>query len=518
MFSFIINMEIVFDLTVFERFFNLPSDQMMWRFFANFAWPFLGFIFVLGVRDLYLYWLRGKWSQNHKFIMLAIDIPRGNEQSPKAVENMFTYFAGAHGSVNFFEKWFEGLYQKSFSFEIVSIDGYTQFLIRTPIEWRNLVESAVYSQYPDAEISEVEDYVNGVPHNVPDEEYDFWGVEFIQGAPSAYPIKCYKEFEHQMGPSETQFKDPMASLMDLCGSLREGEQLWFQIVVIPTDFSWIKESEKELNKILGRKPKVKEDIVMKGLSALGEASEAIYPIWGDVESAPKKEDKPKTMMDLSPSEKEKVEAISLKAAKIGFEAKIRVIYMAKKEVMNRGKVVAGFVGFIKQFISLNLNNLKPEMKKTATKTAYFMKKSRLITKKRVLLDAYINRSNGVGPNPGVFNIEELATLWHFPVEANVKSAMIQKAPGRKADAPSALPVENLSEYRNNDFMSLLKSSESFDVKKNAEDEEGEDVNNEEDVKDREVLEKENPDFFYEPSQAEPNTFYKSGPPNNLPTI
>ena len=49
---------------------------------------------------------------------------------------------------NFFEKWFEGKFQKSFSYEVVSLEGYTQFLIRTPKEFRDLIESSVYSQYP----------------------------------------------------------------------------------------------------------------------------------------------------------------------------------------------------------------------------------------------------------------------------------------------------------------------------------------------------------------------------------
>lgn len=435
-------MEIFLDLSPLVSFINLEPERMVWVFFINFAWPFLAVIILIGIRDMYLGWLRGQWSLKHKFVLLAIDIPRLNEQSPKAVENMFTYLGGAHGSVSFFEKWFEGVYQKSFSFEIVSISGHTQFMVRTPLEWRNLVESAVYSQYPDAEIFEVEDYVDAVPHNVPDEEYDFWGTEFIQGAPAAYPIKCYKEFEHQMGPSEMQFKDPMASLMDLCSSLGEGEQLWFQIIVIPRDFAWIKSSEKEINKLLGRKEKVKEGLIIRGLGALGEASEAIYPIWGDIDSSKKKEEKAKTMLDMSPGEVEKVEAIQAKASKLGFDAKLRVIYMSKKEVMNRGKVVSGFVGFIKQFMSLNLNNLKPELKRTATKTAYFMKAKRLISKKKKLLSAYISRSDWRGALPGVFNIEELATIWHFPVEPIARSSMLQKVPGRKADAPASLPLDD----------------------------------------------------------------------------
>ncbi len=444
-------MEILIDLSPFQRFFNLAPKEMLWAFFANFAWPFLGLLYVMVIRYVYLFWIRGKWSQGHKYVLLAIDIPRGNEQSPKAVENMFTYLGGAHGTQSFFEKWFEGVYQKSFSFEIVSIDGYIQFIVRTPIEFRNLVESAVYSQYPDAEITEVEDYVNQVPHKVPDEEWDFWGTEFIQGKSDVYPIKCYREFEHPIGPSEMQFKDPMASLMDLCGSLKKGEQLWFQIIVIPTGFDWIKRSEKEMNKILGRKPKAKEDLFTKGIAAMGEISEAIYPIWGDIDGKAK-EERAKTMMDLSPDEKIKIEGIQTKASKLGFEAKMRVIYMAKKDVMNRAKVVSGFVGFIKQFMSLSLNNLRPELSRIATKVAYFRKKSRLIRKKKMLLSAYIDRSDNIGSNPGLYNIEELATVWHFPVESVVRSAMLQKAPGRKADAPASLPLDDEGMDSSDDFL------------------------------------------------------------------
>lgn len=500
-------MEIFLDLTPLDKFFSLEAERMLWVFFTNFAWPFFGLLFVLGVRELYLFWLRGKWSEGHKFLLLAIDIPRGNEQSPKAVENMFTYLGGAHGSISFFEKWFLGLYQKSFSFEIVSIEGYTQFIVRTPVEWRSLVESAVYSQYPDAEIYEIEDYVNAVPHKVPDEEWDLWGSEFVLAAPDAYPIKCYKEFEHQMGPSELQFKDPMASLMDLCGSLRQGEQLWFQIIVVPTGFDWLKRSQKEIDKLLGRKAKAKDDLLTKGLSALGEASEIIYPIWGDVEAGAKKEDKPKTMMDLSPGEKQKVEAIQEKASKVAFETKLRVVYMAKKDVMAKTKVVSGFVGFIKQFMSLNLNNLKPELKRTATRTNYFRQKSRLIQKKRTILSAYINRSDGIGPSAKIFNIEELATLWHFPVEAVSKSSLLQKAPGRKADAPSSLPLDDEVEERSGQFLNFVASDDKDDMF-NTEDE------NRDEAREEEIIKSDN--FFDLPDEDE--DVKGSLPPANLPTV
>jgi hypothetical protein len=171
---------------------------------------------------------------------------------------------------------------------------------------------------------------------------------------------------------------------------------------------------------------------------VGELSEYLFAIWGDLE--PAKEAKALSMMELTPQQKKKIEAIHAKSAKLGFQSKMRVVYIAKKDVLNKGKVVSGFTGYIKQFATMDLNNIKPDMGTTGTKTAYFAKDSRLIGKKNRLMSNYIGRSSWSGRLPGLYNIEELATLWHFPMEANVKAPLIQKAPGRKSDAPASLPI------------------------------------------------------------------------------
>ncbi len=457
-------MDIVINTTGFERFLNLPPDQMFWVFFTNYGWMILAFIFLAGAREVWLLYVQTKWfGANNKAVLLAIDIPKGNEQSPKATENMFTYLGGAHGTQNFYEKWFQGVFQKSFSYEIVSLEGYTQFLIRTPAEFRNLIESSVYSQYPDAEISEVDDYTEAVPHHWPDEEWDVYGCEFILQTDWFLPIKTYEEFEHKMGPSETQFKDPMASLMDLCGSLRQGEQLWFQIIVTPTGFDWVKKVQAQLDKILGRKKKAKPGLVIQGLEALGNASEIILPIWQDIDpSKAKDKDDKRTMLDLTPKEKRQVEAMHLKSIKQGFLTKLRLVYVAKKDVMNKAKAINGFVGYIKQFMSLDLNSFKPDLNVTMTRAQYFLKEPRTLIKKRKLFNNYINRS-GYGREPFLLNTEELATIWHFPVEANVKSPLIQKAPGRKADAPSSLPLSEEEVTLPDDIFTGLKSNNEFDL-------------------------------------------------------
>ncbi|HOZ53523.1 MAG TPA: hypothetical protein PK142_02500, partial [bacterium] len=87
-------MNIIIDFTSVQEFFNLPPDVMLWRFLANFGWVIFGILFLLAARILWLNYIRGKWAATNKFIFLAIDIPKGNLQSPLAVENLFSYLGG----------------------------------------------------------------------------------------------------------------------------------------------------------------------------------------------------------------------------------------------------------------------------------------------------------------------------------------------------------------------------------------------------------------------------------------
>jgi hypothetical protein len=421
----------------------LPPDQLLLQFLILFGWIPFALMFVWMGKILWIKYLNIQWMSEIKFTLLAIDIPRANELSPKAVESIFTYIGGAYSSPDLIDTYWIGKVQLSFSFEIVSLEGYTQFLVRMPEQYRNLVESAVYSQYPDAEITEVNDYTEGFPTRFPDEEYDVFGTEWLLKENQVYPIKSYVEFEHQAPKGEIQFNDPMASLMDLCSSLGRGENLWFQIIVIPTNFDWTEEGDKEVAKILGEKKGGKNiaDVIIDGLmNFLSEAGEMIFSIWGDIESGKDDKKEATKMIDLKPKQKKQVEMIQEKCSKLGFLIKMRHVYMAKKEMMNKPKVANGFAGYMKQFAVLDLNSFKSDGDKTATSVSYLMQESRLNKRKNSIVRNYINREDWAGRKPYILNIEELATLWHFPVESAVKAPMIQKAPGRKAEAPMSLPI------------------------------------------------------------------------------
>jgi hypothetical protein len=439
-------MNITINLIPFIDFFNQPAHLII----IKIGWLPVLLVLLWGFKEMWIHYIQSKWSGMQKYMFLAIDIPRGNEQSPKAVENLFSYLAGAHTTFNLIEKYWEGRVQLSFSLEIASIDGYTQFLIRTPIQFRDLVESAVYSQYPDAEITEVDDYTKDTPSQFPDEQYDAWGTEFIQKTNSAYPIKTYEEFEHQLGDPESTYRDTMATLMDLTSSLKKGEQLWYQLIIVPIGFDWPEIGDAEVAKILNEKDggkKPSDKIIDKILYGLERFSENVYELWKDIEDKEDKKDEPFKMMNLKPREKKKVESVYKKTGKLGFEFKIRFVYMSRKEVMNKAKVVNGFVGFMKQFADMDLNNLKPDMDITATSTHYFYREKRLNIRKNKIVKYYKSRNRTAGRTRGILNIEELATLWHFPVASAVKAPLIQKASRKKAEPPMSLPIMEPAEEK-----------------------------------------------------------------------
>ena len=155
----------------------------------------------------------------------------------------------------------------------------------------------------------------------------------------------------------------------------------------------------------------------------------------------KKDDMPSMMLHLTPGEKSMIEAIEEKAAKIGFECKIRLIYISPIEQYSVARVISSVFGSIKQFNTLDLNALKPDPD-TKTKINYFFIKYRERLRRERLMRGYKQRSGIVGHNWFIFNIEELASLWHFPSRF-IKTPMLQRTAAKKSDAPPSLPL-NLS--------------------------------------------------------------------------
>ncbi|OJI06912.1 hypothetical protein BK004_02135 [bacterium CG10_46_32] len=416
---------------------------------VNGFWIPIAFIIYKNAEIAWKDWRQSLYhNAKRRFILLAIDVPRLNEQSPKAVESIFTQLHGAlPGRNNIYENWWVGKNVDYFSVELVSIEGYVQFLVHTQEEYRDMVESAFYSQYPDAEITQVEDYVYGQNGEFkdlvfPNKEYDLFGCEFVLARSNAYPIRLHIAFEHSLSQ---EFKDPMASLLESMNKIGPGEQLWFQWVITPEyDDDWQSKSNKEAMKIAGKKIESSENIVDRAVSTLINMIDAIgiavFPFYNQTEESKKDDEMLSLMLHLTPAEQGRIEGIQMKADKHGFWTKFRYLYIAKKAVASKARGLAPIVGALKQFSSLNTNSLKTHKYTKTWGLDYLMVEQRIAARQNKLLRAFQDRGRSAGSNGIVLNTEELATLYHFPTET-VKAPLVSRTTSKRGSAPVSLPVE-----------------------------------------------------------------------------
>ncbi|MGB0757628.1 MAG: hypothetical protein ACPGO5_04200 [Patescibacteria group bacterium] len=392
------------------------------------------------------FWLPGrqvKYINSVDYVLLAIDIPKENEQSPKAVEGIFTTLSGTYSGPNKKEYYLDGKVQLPFSLEIVSLDGYIQFLIRTPSPFRDLVEGAIFAQYPDAEITEVNDYVNVVPEKFPDDTYDLWGTELTLFQPDAFPIRTYPYFEHSLSQ---EFKDPMAALLEVMSRLGQGEQAWLQYVITPIKSSWIEKGNKEVKKLIGEKVTHKKTLAEKLTDPLLNFfhwSADTIVVQAEKNEKDSKPEPVNRMQHLTPGEQLVLTAMQTKLSKIGFSTTARFIYTAPKSSFSKAKGVASIMGALSQFNSLDLNSFVPA-KGTKTGADYVLVDYRVAKQQNKVLKNYRNRLGVRAAKPFIFNTEELATVFHFP-DINVKAPLVKKTEAKRSEPPVALPTQILAE-------------------------------------------------------------------------
>ncbi len=383
---------------------------------------------------LYLH-VRFLKRMNWKF--LEIKVPKNVLKTPKAMEQIF---AAAHAPYSYglsaFRKYWKGMEEPWMSFELIGRAGESHFYLRIPGDFRHMMESAIYGQYPEAEISEVEDYLEQFPKNLPNRNFDVSGFEEVLRHENYLPIRTYDSFEESV---EEQRLDPIGPLMEAMSRLRDDEQLWYQLIVKPTGEDFKKEGEAKIKKMMGieeKKPSGLFDGFGLGIS-LGDVIAAPFRHPGDV--VPKKEEKPKaTRMILSSGEKDVMDGIQAKISKIAFEATVRFVYINRNGAPDEG-FLNTVHGFIRQFNTQDMNSLKPNSPTTTASYAVhgLFRKTKIRLRKRLMYDSY--RNLVPGSKKSILNIEELATIYHFPITA-VSTTELEKIASRKGSPPASVPV------------------------------------------------------------------------------
>jgi hypothetical protein len=375
--------------------------------------------------------------------MLEVKPPKEVESSPKNMEQIFAGLWGAIGTVGYkYEKYIKGVMQDYYSFELVGYNGEAHFYLRVLKKFRNLVEAQVYSQYPQAEIKEVEDYVWRVPADIPNKNWNLWGCRMQMVRDSVYPLRTYVELM-DITKTDQPFFDPLSGLMEVFGKLRQGEQVWLQILFRPATDDWQKNSKKLADKLLGKRPSLPKETLfaMERRTWYESFFDVGYAIiTGKPAPERKKKDNkdepPSLAMHLSQGDKDIIQGIELKSSKKGFESKINFVYIGRSEIFTMANVSAT-MGVIMQMANLSMNSLKPDSNMT-TKAYYLFAKARKAFRQRVLMR--MMRGRTFWERGYILNIEELATLFHFPT-IGVKSPMTPYIEVKKGGAPVDLPME-----------------------------------------------------------------------------
>jgi hypothetical protein len=399
--------------------------------------------FVFPVVLFYLFqimWIKyvwGEYKKNLKFIMLEIKPPRDIEKSPKTMEQFFIFLHGIWSTPNYFDYYLKGrVKQSQFAVELQGVNGEMHFYIRTEERYRNLVESGLYAQYPDAEIQEVEDYTRSVPKNIPNPDWNMWGTDYKFSKADAYPIRTYHKFQEEVTKGMVE---PLASLADIISTLPPGHQLWLQILIIPIkDKTWRPEVQKVVAKLAGREVKKEALAIIRFFAeAVSVIASAFKYIFNAVpEEEEKKKDEQPLQFRLTPIEKEILQAVEESLNKKAFKTKIRNIYIAPRKTFKKVYYQA-VDGFVHQFNDPNLNTLDKD-NETKTYANYFFVKFRMLWAQRKIWNRYLTRDDD-GPNM-YLNTEELATLFHLP-DMSALSPSIARVEAKKGGAPINLPIE-----------------------------------------------------------------------------
>lgn len=400
-------------------FFDLESIDF-WR---TFHYILLAVIPLISARLLIYFWYyyqQSVYIKKIEWVLLEIKMPREILKSPQAME---VIFSSLHHNIEgtWYTRLTEGVVRHWVSLELVSLGGRVHFFIRVPVKSKNIAEASIYSQYPGVEIVEVDDYAKQISFGKRNNDWELEAFNFALIKEDPYPIKTYIDYGLDKNPKEEEKVDPMTPVIELLGSLKPGEQMWMQFLIMASKErfkkkgSWFKKIDwvKQGEELIAEK--------LKSYKATDKTS-------GDSNIMP-------------PGEKKILETVQRSIGKLGFDCGFRSIYLAKKDLFDKVNFGA-MASVIKQYNSSDLNGFKP-LWSTAIKYPWQdVFGRRAAYKKYIMFDAFRRRSYFYPPyryKPFVLNTEELATVYHFPGQV-AETPTLGRIESKRSEPPANLPV------------------------------------------------------------------------------
>lgn len=323
-------------------------------------------------------------------VVLKIAVPRHNEKSPVAAEQMFS---SLHGMV--------GGKQKSmdhFSLEIAAGSYGVHFIVVVDRKYKAFIENQFYGQYPEAQISEIGDYTDSFGPNA---VYTFNEVGLAKE--SFLPIKTFESFD----------VDPLAAITSAMSSLDVNNEAFIQIVCRPIADYWTETGKKFVNEQKNKK------------------------------------DANGNRVPLESGETEVLSRIERKNTKVGFQFRLRVVVksnntidaerISNEIVASLGQYKTGQFNSLGNRSSAKLTfwqNLRKQINNNIRSTFYPPDEASKLSQ----LDKFRFRFLADDCSD-IANIEELASLYHLPSKS-VETPNISWADSKKLEFPLNIPTEN----------------------------------------------------------------------------
>ena len=402
----------------------------VWRF-ALATWPVWLPVFLL---RLFMYtWInykRREFIRKKGSVLLEIRLPKNIQKTPAAMEMVLeSMWEDVPGSLT--DVYIDGAVRNWFSLEIVSIGGEVKFFVWTWPQWRQVVETRIYSQYPDVEIVEARDYALDLIFDPA--KVKVKGITTRLVKEDILPIKTYIDFGLDKTDKEPeQIIDPLAPVLEYLGARKSGEIAAVQIL------------------IQGHRGQGFQDVMLTPKKHFSkEVKDAIKKIAEKEAYFETKEGMPISTLNLTKTQNDAIAAIERNAAKHAYDAQLRLMYFTTMEADDKNST-AGMIGSMRQFgfVGSNtiLNGIRPH--KFIPGIVYPWEDFWDVYKiknQKLHLDAFKRRSFFNVPYKHLMGksyaltVEELATIFHFP-GATVTTPTLTRVPSKRAEAPSNLPV------------------------------------------------------------------------------
>ena len=182
-------------------------------------------------------------------IVLEIKLPQETMKSPLAVELVLNAMHNTADG-NWWAQYVKGEMRPWYSLELVSFGGQVKFMVWTEARRKDGLIAALYSQFPNISVQEVEDYARLVEFDP--EKIKIWSCEMKFTKDNAYPIKTYVDYGLDKDPKEEFKVDPLTPGLEWLGSIKAGQQVWIQMIVRAHKGEQTKEAHKLINEIMKR--------------------------------------------------------------------------------------------------------------------------------------------------------------------------------------------------------------------------------------------------------------------------